>query len=174
MLRALFAGLRRLFGYAYSFVFWPFALFGGGRCSTPGPDMAAVKAAEQSVATARAAKDSVVQSTFRDLDFKRDERDSERDAQIAWSWCTTNLLTRQSMPFPSAMSKKMQSWLQGLDHSQLESLQKAGAVGISAHVAGKQITGVPRVGPLAPVMLKFPPLAKPDAELSDFAFSLSR
>jgi hypothetical protein len=69
----------------------------------------------------------------------------------------------------------MQGWLQGLDLGQLKALQNAGAVGICAHADGtKTITGVPSVKPLAPVTRKFPPIAKPDAEISDFGFSLSR
>ena len=167
LLEAIANGARRAFGVVSGIVMWPFTLFGGGGGrSRPGPDMSAVKAAEQSVDAARAKDSNVVQSTLRDSE--------KRDAQIAWSWITTSLLTRQSMPFPSAMSIRMKSWLQGLDHAQLECLQKAGAVGISAHVAGKQITGVASVKPMAPVMLKFPKIQKSDAEISDFAISLSR
>jgi hypothetical protein len=173
MLRGIFAGLRNglgwLFGFAFSFITWPFRLFsGGGGRSAPGPNMEAVKTAEQSLATARPKDSKVAQSTLRDSDLKR-------DAQISWRWITTSLLTRQQLPFPSTLSKKMQGWLQGLDHGQLKALQTAGAVGICAHFVGtKAITGVPRVQPLAPVTLKFPPIPKSDAEISDFAISLSR
>lgn len=173
MLRSIFAalraGLRGLFGFAYGLFSWPFRLFaGGGARSSPGPNMGVVKAAEQSLATSRGKDSKVAQSTLRESDLKR-------DAQIAWSWCTTSLMARQQMPFPSSLSKKLQTWLVGLNHRQLESLQKAGAEGICAHVAGiTTITGVPSVKPLAPVALKFPPIAKPAAKLSEFGFSLSR
>jgi hypothetical protein len=173
MLRSIFAalrsGLRGLFGFAFSFITWPFRLFsGGGRGASPGPNMATLKTAEQSLATARGKDSKVAQSTLRDSDLRR-------DAQIGWGWIATTLLTRQQLPFPSALSNKMKSWLQGLDHDQLQALQTAGAVGICAHFVGtKQITGVPGVKPLAPVKLKFPPIAKSDAEISDFGFSLSR
>jgi hypothetical protein len=172
MLRSIFAalrsGFRSLFGFAFSFITWPFRLFSGGGARAAGPNMATVKAAEQSLAAARAPKDSVVQSTLRDSDLKR-------DAQIGWGWIATTLLTRQQLPFPSSLSKKLQSWLQGHDHGQLEALRNAGAVGVCAHAAGTNtITGVPSVKPLAPVTLRFPPIAKPAAEISDFGFSLSR
>jgi hypothetical protein len=173
MLRSIFAalrsGLRGLFGFALSFITWPFRLFsGGGQRSSPGSNMQALKSAQQSLAAARGKDSKVAQSTLRESDLRR-------DAQICWGWVATTLLTRQQLLFPSALSKKMQSWLQGLDHGQLEALQSASAVGICAHVAGtKEITGVPSMKPLAPVKLKFPPIAKPDAEISDFGFSLSR
>ena len=169
ILEAILDGMRKAFSFAGRIVLWPFTLFGGGgRRSRPGPDMTKIQEAEKSLDAARAKDSPVVQSTLRESDLRR-------DAQIAWGWCTTSLMTRQQLPFPSTLSKKMQSWLQGLDHTQLECLQKASAAGISAHAAGtKEITGVPRVGPLAPVMLKFPPNAKPDAKISDFALSLSR
>jgi hypothetical protein len=173
MLRGLFAGLRNSLGWLFNFfagfISWPFRLFsGGGRGSSPGPNMAVVKAAAQSLAPARDKDSKVAQSTLRESDLRR-------DAQIGWGWVATTLLTRQQLPFPSALSKKMQSWLQGLDHGQLEALRNASVVGICAHFAGtKQITGVPGVKPLAPVKLKFPPIAKSDAEISDFGFSLSR
>jgi hypothetical protein len=170
MLRGVFAGLRNSLGWLFNFfagfISYPFSLFGGGGARSPGPNMAALKTAEQSLATS-CAKDSKV-STLRDSDLRR-------DGQIAWSTITAALLTRQQLLFPSALSKKMQTWLVGLNHDQLESLLNAGTVGICAHVAGtKAITGVPSVKPLAPVMLKFQPIAKSDAEISDFAISLSR
>jgi hypothetical protein len=172
MLRSIFAalraGLRGLFGFAYDLFSWPFSLFGGGGARASGPNTATVKAAEQSLAAARVQDSKVAQSTLRESDLRR-------DAQISWGWVATTLATRQLLPFPSALSKKMQSWLQGLDHGQLKALQTAGAVGISARFAGtKAITGVPSVKPLAPVKLKFPPIAKPAAEISDLGFSLSR
>jgi hypothetical protein len=172
MLRSIFAGLKNIFGSLFGFAFgifsWPFRLFaGGGGRSAPGPNITTLQAAEKSLGAARA-KDSVVQSTLRDSDFRR-------DAQIAWSTITAALLARQQLLFPATLSNKMKSWLQGLDHGQLEALQNAGAAGICAHVAGtKAITGVPSVKPLAPVKLKFPPIAKPNAQISDFGFSLSR
>jgi hypothetical protein len=172
MLRSIFAalraGIRGLFGFAYGLVSWPFLLFGGGGARSSGPDMQTLRATEQSLATARGKDSKVAPSTLRDSDFRR-------DGQIAWSTITAALLARQQLIFPSALLKKMQTWLQGLDYGQLEVLQSAGAVGICAHVAGtKAIAGVPSVKPLAPMKLKFPPIAKPDAELSDFGFSLSR
>jgi hypothetical protein len=173
MLRSIFAalrsGLRGLFGFAFTFITWPFRLFGGGGGrSAAGPNMATLKTAEQSLTAAHGKDSKVAQSTPRDADLKR-------DAQIAWSTITAALLARQQLLFPSALSKKMQSWLQGLDHGQLEALQNARVVGICAHVAGtKAIAGVPSVKPLAPLKLKFPPIAKPDAEISGFGFSLSR
>jgi hypothetical protein len=171
-MRSIFSGIasifRNLFGFAFGFLMWPFRLFSSGGGRSPGPNMTTGKATEQSMAAACASKDSVVQSTLRDSDLRR-------DAKIVWSWCTTSLMARQQMPFPSSLSKKMQMWLVGLDHGQLESLQKAGTVGICAHADGtKTITGVPSVKPLEPVKLKFPPIEKPDAEISDFEFSLSR
>jgi hypothetical protein len=171
MLRSIFAGLRNGLGWLFNlfsgFISYPFSLFGGGGARSSGPNMAIVKAAEQSLATARGKDSKVAPSTLRDSDLRR-------DGQIAWSWCTMSLMARQQLPFPSALSKKMQGWLQGLDHGQLKALQTAGATGIYAHADGtKAITGVPSVKPLAPVKPKFPP-TKPDAELSDFGFSLSR
>jgi hypothetical protein len=171
-MRSIFSGIasvfRSLFGFAFGFLMWPFRLFSGSGGRSPGPNMGVVKAAAQSLTAARAKDSKVAQSTLRESDFRR-------DAQIGWGWIATTLATRQTMPFPSALSNKMKSWLQGLDYGQLEALRNARAVGICAHVAGtKQITGVPSVKALAPVTLKFPPIAKPAAELSDFRFSLSR
>jgi hypothetical protein len=173
MLRAIFAGLRNgmrwLLNFAFGFLTYPFALFrGGGRHSAPGPDMATLKAAEKSLAASRSNPSNDVQSTL---------RDSQRDAQIAWGWVTTSVLTRQQLPFPSALSNKMKSWLVGMSHHQLEALQKAGAKAIYAHSTGiKAITGLPRVQPLAPVILKFPPMETrdSDAEISNLGFSLTR
>jgi hypothetical protein len=173
MLRAIFAGLRNAMGWLLNFAFgiltYPFTLFGGGsRHSAPGPDMATLKAAEKSLAASRSNPSNDAQSTL---------RDSQRDAQIAWGWITTSLLTGQQLPFPSALSNKMKSWLVGMNHHQLEALQKAGAKAICDHSTGTNaITGLPRVHPLAPVFLKFPPMENrdSDAEISDLGFSLTR
>jgi hypothetical protein len=169
MLRAIFQGLanglRRLFGGVLSFMLLPLSLFGGGSRRRPsGIDMATLKSVEQTVAATAPKPADLASSSLRDY---------QRDAQIAWSWVATTLLTRQQMPFPSALSKTMKPWLQGLDHAQLVALRDAGASGISLHFAGKNaLPGVPAVRPLSPVAIKFPPeVRKPDAEISGFRFS---
>jgi hypothetical protein len=170
MLRAIFSaignGMRKLFGFAFSFITWPFALFGGGaRRQSAGIDMGALKAAEQTVAAPGMKPAERSESLL---------RDSQRDSQIAWSWIATSMLTRQAMPFPTALSKTMKSWLQGLDHDQLVALRDAGAKCICEHFTGKNmVASVPRVQPLAPVAIKFPRIAvrKSDDEIADLRFS---
>ncbi|WP_159011777.1 hypothetical protein [Bradyrhizobium sp. S69] len=171
MLRAIFAamasGIRKLFGFAYSFVTWPFALFGGrARRQSAGIDLGAAKAVEDKVAAVGMKPADSTSSHLRDSQM--------RDAQIAWSWITTSMLTRQPMPVPSALSKTMKSWLQGLDHGQLTALQNADAKGLFEHSIGKHaIASVPRVQPLAMVSIVFPRIAarKSDDEIADLRSS---
>jgi hypothetical protein len=170
MLRAIFQGfangMRWLFGYAFSFVLWPFSLLGGGGRRAPGGvSTETLKAVEQQV-TATAPKAA-------DLAGSR-LRDNQRDAQIAWSWITTCLLTRQQLPFPSSLSKTMQNWLQGLDYAQMVALRDAGATGISSHFTGKNaLPDVPAVRSLAPVAIKFPAeIQNPDTEIAGLRFSV--
>lgn len=162
MLRAIFAGLRKLFGFAFGVVQWPFTwFFASSRRQNAGVDMATVKAVEHEVAAARVTPAESLSSTL---------RDSKRDAQIAWSWIATALLTREIGTHPSALSEKMCAWLRGLDHRQLTALRDAGADGVLAHSIGQNaITGVPAVRPMSPVTVVFPrtPAPKPDAELSE-------
>ncbi len=143
---AVAQGLRQAWKFSVGIVTWPFTLFAGGsRLQTRNADMATVKAIEQKVAETGGMKPADLAASHL------------RDAQIAWSWVATSLLTRQQMPFPTALSRTMQSWLRGLDHGQLIALRDAGAKGISLHFTGKNaINTVPAVQPLAPVSIKFP------------------
>jgi hypothetical protein len=70
-------------------------------------------------------------------------------------------------PMPSALSRKMQSWLVGLDHRQLVALKNAGPQRVFEHSTGRRlIPGVLPVGPLKPVDVRFPPSpAKVDESL---------
>jgi hypothetical protein len=166
MFRALFAaianGFRKLWSFAVPFLVWPFWLFAKpARQASSGIDMGAVQAIESKVATCGMEPAELTRSL-------------SRDAQIAWSCISTTLQTRQQMGFPRALSKAMQSWLQGLDYDQLCALRNAGAAGILAHFTGKRaLPNVPAGRPLAPMEIKFPPAPtqKPDIEISDFRFS---
>jgi hypothetical protein len=152
MLRSIFQGIanamRKLWGFIIPLFTWPFSLFGGSsRLRSTGLDIGAVKAVEQKLA----------ETGLRPAELAASQM---RDAQIAWSWIATSLLTRQAQPFPRTLSKAMQSWLQGLDHDQLVTLKNAGAAGILAHSTRENsLPNVPAMKPLSPVPIKFPPIA---------------
>jgi hypothetical protein len=149
MLRAFFAalarGLRKGFGYAFGLFMWPFGLFsGGGRRSMPGLDIDAIKQAKAEVENRGMKPAELVQSQM-------------HDSQIAWSWVTGSLLLNKTQPFPRALSRAMQSWLQGLDHAQLIALRNAGPKGVFEHSFGKtKLASVPPVKAMAPVTVKYP------------------
>jgi len=168
MLRAILAAMKNVFRAGIGIILWPFTWFSGGsRRQHSGIDMGAVKAVEDQVAATKKPASESLSSLLC-------VNDAKRDAQIAWSWVATSLLTEKTGPFPSALSKKMSAWLKGLDHRQLTALRNAGADGVLAHSIGKNtITGVPAVRPMSPVTVKFPRIAatKPDAEISDFEWS---
>jgi hypothetical protein len=125
------------------FVFLPFSFFGGGgRPSIPQIDTAAIR---QRMAAPASAPTDMLKSQV-------------RDSTIAWSYVSGSLGDRNMRPMPSALSRKMQSWLVGLDHRQLVALKHAGPQGVFEHASGRKlIAGVHPVGPLKPVSVRFPP-----------------
>jgi hypothetical protein len=156
--QALARGLSKVGGYAFGVFMLPFRLFGGGgRRSMPGLDMDAVKQAKAEVVNSGLKRAELVQSQI-------------RDSQIAWTWIIQSLLTRTTRPFPPALSRTMQSWLQGLDHTQLVALKNAGAKGIFEHSFGKnKLALVPPVKALAPATVKYPTpkIRKPADEVAE-------
>jgi hypothetical protein len=150
MLRAIFEGLRNAMRYAFGigmfFITWPFRLFAPRqRAPLPSVDIAALK---DRLAGPGLKPAELVQSRL-------------RDAAVAWSHINGSMIDRQTRPFPSALSKTMCGWLQGLTFKQLNLLKEAGAMGIFQHAFGKKlITFVPALGPLTPVNVIYPPAPK--------------
>jgi hypothetical protein len=130
-------------GLLKGFVLLPFCLFGGsGSSSIPRVDTAAMR---ERMAGPGPAPTNMLKSQI-------------RDAAICWSHISGSLGDRNMRPMPSSLSKKMQSWLAGLDHRQLVALKNAGPQGVFEHAAGRKlIPGVHPVGPLKPVSVRFPP-----------------
>ena len=160
ILQGLVAGFRRAWSFAFSFMFWPFALFSRpSRGVSAGVNMDTVAAVEKA-ATAPSMKHSEL------------VKSQDRDARLAHTWILTSLLTRSTRPFPPALSKTAKAWLQGLDHGQLEALKNAGAKGVFEHCYGKtRLAGVPRLQPLPAVTVKYPvEIRKAAHEISDFQF----
>jgi hypothetical protein len=86
-----------------------------------------------------------------------------RDSVIAWSWINGSLLDRNTRSFPSTLSKRMRTWLVGMNYSKLMMLKNAGATGIFEHATGrKMIAGVLPMQPLKPVVVRYPPPPKSD------------
>jgi hypothetical protein len=154
MLRAFFqaiaAGMRKAFGFAFSLVMLPFRLFAPDpRPSTPLIDPVAIKQRMQGSAEPV----EVVQSHV-------------RDSVIAWSWLNGSIIDRSTRPFPTALSRTMQTWLAGLDYNQLELLKNSGVAGIFAHVSGKKlIASVPAFGKLPAVTVNYPQAPKATADI---------
>jgi len=155
MLRAIFVAIGNALGRVClltgrlikGFVMLPFQMFGGGgRPSIPQIDTAAIR--ERMAAPAPTASE-MQKSLF-------------RDAAICWSHISGSLGDRNMCPMPSALSRKMQTWLVGLDHRQLVALKNAGPQGVFEHSTGRRlIAGVLPVGPLKPVEVRFPPSPAP-------------
>jgi hypothetical protein len=158
MLRSIFAaianGLRNAFGYAFSIFTWPFRLFMPRQHASAMPDLAALK---ERLQPTPAKPSEPAQSTL---------REHVRDSVVAWGWVNGCINDRQTRPLPSALSHKMQNWLQGLDYRQLVALQNAGPKGIFEHSAGKcVIAGVPPVRQLPAIDVRYPKEASaPDDE----------
>jgi hypothetical protein len=125
------------------FVMLPFSLFGGGGWpSIPKIDTATLR---QRMAAPAPTPGEMQKSLL-------------RDSAICWSFVSGSLGDRQMRPMPSALSRKMQSWLMGLDHRQLVALKNAGPQGVFEHSIGRRLVpGVLPVGPLKPVDVCFPP-----------------
>jgi hypothetical protein len=154
MLRAIFAAManamRGVLGWCTGFVLFfvtlPFRMFG----TRPRPQMPDfdIEAIKQRFATHHLSPKEFVQSQI-------------RDSGIAYSFIAGMMSDNHIRPFPSAMSKTMKSWLQGLSYKQLTLLKHAGTAGIFGHVTGRQLIDmVPRQQPLKPAVLRFPPAPK--------------
>lgn len=153
MLREIFAAIFNAMGRVCLLtgrlikgaILFPFNLFaGGGRPSMPRIDAAAIK---ERASTSPAVTNDVQQSLL-------------RDSIICWSFVSGSLGDRNMRPMPSALSRRMQSWVAGLDYAQLVAIKTAGAMAVFAHSTGNaMIAGVPAVGPLTPVSVRFPPLS---------------
>lgn len=147
IMKSIAAAFSRVFsltgGLLIGFVLLPFRLFGGsGSLSIPRVDTAAIR--ERMAAPAPAPTDML--------------KSQARDSTIAWSYVSGSLGDRNMRPMPSALSKKMQSWLVGLNYRQLVALKNSGPQGVFEHAAGRKlIAGVHPVGPLKPVPVRFPP-----------------
>lgn len=84
-----------------------------------------------------------------------------RDSAIAWSWINGSLLDYNTRSFPPTLSKKMRTWLVGMNYGQLIMLKDAGAKGIFEHVIGrKMIADVLHMQPLKPIVVRYPPPPK--------------
>jgi hypothetical protein len=86
-----------------------------------------------------------------------------RDSVIALSWINGSLLDYNTRSFPPTLSRKMRTWLVGMNYGQLIMLNDARAKGIFEHVIGrKMIADVLPMQPLKPVVVRYPPLPKSD------------
>jgi hypothetical protein len=156
MLRAILSAIGRGLGRAFAFgwqaawwlAFLPFRLFGGSpRMPAPQIDVAAIKErmAGAGIPTREQAQSLLGESL-------------RRNSNIAMVWIASSLRARAPQPFPTAMSKTMSRWLQGLDYKQMVLLTNAGPAGVFEHITGKkQIELVPAFKDLPAVIVKFPP-----------------
>jgi hypothetical protein len=157
MLRAILAGMKNAmvgalswcWGFAFALVTLPFRAFAPRqRQQTPALDLAAIK---QRFASHALTPKGVIQSQM-------------RDSQIAFAWIVGVSLDQAPRPLPSALSRTMGLWLQGLTYKQLTLLKIAGPTGIFDHVTGKRrLPLVPRLMPLPAVELVFPPAPRVSA-----------
>jgi hypothetical protein len=149
ILAALAAGVCGAFRFGLSILFWPFLMFGQpARAAAAGVDLAGIKGSAAKAAETRKQVAEAASSLL---------RERQMGAQIAWSWVATSTLVRVTQPLPSALSKILPTWLQGLDHAQLMALKTAGKQGIFEHCSGKKpIAKVPPMQPLAPVVVRYP------------------
>lgn len=167
ILAAIGQGLRGAFRFGLAFLFWPFTLFRAPvRPAAAGVDLAGFTSAAAKISETRK---QVAEASPSFL------RDHQRDAMIAWSWVATSLLAKATQPFPTTLSKRMRTWLQGLDHDQLTALRNAGIQRIFEHCSGNTpIASVPRVRPLAPAAVRYPARIREAAhEIAEIGFRLA-
>jgi hypothetical protein len=150
MLRAILAalanGFRKAAGYAFGVIMLPFRLFMPSAVpARPRLDVEALKAQMRGPGVKPS---ELVQSHV-------------RDSVVAWSWISGCINDRCTRTLPSQMSKRLSTWVVGLNYTQLMKLKTAGPQGVFEHASGKNvIAGVPPVGPLTPVEVRYPPAPK--------------
>lgn len=72
-----------------------------------------------------------------------DAEDTGALAGIIMSWAVACVRTRSMEPAPVSLPPKYRAWLQSLDMHEAVLLVDAGRVGITAHLSGGQLAGVP-------------------------------